>query len=141
MAAILGKVGYLYGPTATGQLQSQISAIANIDTWSLNLTGDAIDTTAFGTGSTVNSRTFDSGIKGANGSFSGNYDSASAHQDWLAEIMAETTIENVQLAMYINASHYFTMEAVVTGVTIGASVDGKVTFSADYTADGDVTLN
>jgi len=139
MAAVLGNVGYIYVAAATGA--SATSAIANIDSWNIDLAIEAIETTSFGTGTTVTARTYEPGIKGATGSMSGNYDAASGHQDWLLEVASDTTVENVEMELYINASHYFSLTATVTGVSIGDTVDGKATFTANFNADGAVTLN
>lgn len=139
MGVTMGKVGYIYVAAGTGATAT--SAIANIDNWSFDMTADAVETTAFGTSAVGTAvRTFEPGLKGATGSISGNYDDASVQQDWLMEIMADTTIETVNMALYLNASQLFSFAVALTGVSLGATVDGKTTFTANYTVDGAVTL-
>ena len=139
MGVTMGKGGYILIPAATGA--SATSAIANIDTWTLDMTVDAVETTAFGTSATgVADRTFEPGLKSGTGSISGHYDDASVQTDWLMEIMADTTVENIAMAIYLNASQLFSFTACITGVSLGATMDGKTTFSANYTVDGAKTL-
>ncbi len=139
MGVTMGKGGYIFVAAATAA--SATSAIANIDTWTLDMTVDAVETTAFGTSAVgVAARTFEPGLKGATGSLSGHYDDASVHTNWLMEIMADTTIENVNMDIYLNASQLFSFGVCLTGVSLGATMDGKTTFSANYTVDGAITL-
>ncbi len=139
MGVTMGKGGYIY--VAAGAGVSATSAIANIDTWTLDMTVDAVETTAFGTDAAgVAARTFEPGLKGGTGSMSGHYDDASVHTDWLMEIMSDTTIETVNMKINLNASQLFSFAAAITGVSLGATMDGKTTFSANYTVDGAVTL-
>jgi hypothetical protein len=139
MAVNMGKKGFIFIAAATGVSAS--SAVVGIDNWTLDLTADAVETTAFGaTETALASRTFEPGLKSGTGSISGHYDDASVQQDWLMEIMSDTTVENVEMELYLNASQLFTIVACVTGVSLGGTVDGKTTFSMNYTLDGGTTL-
>jgi len=139
MGVNMGKQGFIFIAAATGVSAS--SAVVGIDTWTLDLTGDAVETTAFGaTDTALATRTFEPGLKSGTGSISGHYDDASVQQDWLMEIMTDTTVENVEMELYLNASQLFTIVACVTGVSLGGTVDGKTTFSMNYTLDGGTTL-
>ena len=139
MGVTMGKQGYIFIAAATGVSAS--SAVVGIDTWTLDLTADAVETTAFGaTETALSSRTFSPGLKSGTGSVSGHYDDASVQQDWLMEIMSDTTVETVEMELYLNTSQLFTITACVTGVSLGGTVDGKTTFSMNYTLDGGTTL-
>lgn len=135
MGVNMGKKGFIFIAAATGVSAS--SAIVGIDTWTLDMTADAVETTAFGaTETALASRTFEPGLKSGTGSLSGHYDDASVQQDWVMEILADTTIENVEMELYLNATQLFTITACITGVSLGGTVDGKTTFAMNYTLDG-----
>lgn len=137
MAVIMGREGWIY--TARGSGSAATSVIANIDTWSLSLTADPIETTAFGTTATsVYTRSFVPGLKSGTGSLSGNFEGG-VHQDWLVNIMADTTVVTVDMVLYMNSSDYVSVTACITSVELGGSIDGKTTFSASYNTSGTVT--
>lgn len=135
MAVLMGKSGYIYTADTAGA--SATSAIANIDSWSINPTADVIETTAFGSaGTTV--KTFAYGLKGATGNCSGNMEGAT-HQTYLLDILANTTVTTVEMKLYASASKYYSCEALVSGETITATVGDKITFSFDFTVTGALT--
>jgi hypothetical protein len=135
MAVIMGKQGYIY--TAVGSAAT--SAAVSCNAWSLDAAADAIDVTAFGTGTAIAVKSFDYGLKSATGSISGDFNDACSHIDNILNIMADGTLVNVDLALYATATHYYTCSALVTGATLGMAVADKVTFTINFTVDGTLT--
>jgi len=133
MATVMGKEGYVRVGSAT------TSAIISIDNWSLDLAADAIDVTAFGTGTAVAAKSFDYGLKGATGTISGNYDSTDGNIEVLVDMLADGTVGNMYLDLNASTTKRASCAAVITGVTLGQAVADKTTVSINFTVDGAVT--
>ncbi len=135
MAVILGREGYLYLGKSSGG--TAVSGIAHIDNWSLSLSADPIETTALASGG-ITVRTFVPGLKSGTGSLSGSYDSGT-HHTYITQLMAQSAMTTVAAILYMNASDFVSVTMCITSVELGATIDGKTTFSASYNTTGTVT--
>ena len=103
------------------------SVVTDIKSWTCDYTGEALETTDFGDSG---HRTYIAGLDGWAGSFEGNF--AQEAMEGLGAVAA--------LKLYVDASHYITGAAVMTGVHLGTAVDGIVTVSYDFQGSGELTL-
>jgi hypothetical protein len=104
------------------------TVVGEMAEWSLDLTHSPVEITAFGD---VWMQYIPS-LRGATGSFSGNFDSADAGQNIL-----ETAIKNgteVSIGLWMDATTRFETRALLTGVGDGVTVDGADTALWDFTA-------
>ena len=102
---------------------------AGVKAWSLNLVGDALETTDY---SDVGVRTYIVGALGWTGSCEINWDTANT-----------ITVGDVIAALVfsiVGATEKYTGEAIVTGISISSSFDGVVTASITFQGSGACTL-
>ncbi len=118
MAKISGKSGKVEAP----------SVIAGIKSWTCDYTGDALESTDFGSSG---KKEYVGGLTGWSGSFEGNY-SGEAPIAPLTE---------VALKLYVDGTKYVTGQALITGFHITTPVDGLVTISYDFQGTGALTLS
>ena len=126
MAALSGTAGsVIVGTVVCGEIQE----------WSLDLSHSPVETTAFGD----SWQEYIPSIRGATGSFSGNYDTADAQQTVLTSSMLGGSA--VALKLYVSGTKYFTLGTTyLTGEGHSISNDGKADVSFDFTVSGPVTL-
>ena len=125
MAALSGTAGsVVYATSATG-----------ISEWSLDLSHSPVETTAFGN----DWQAYVPSIRGATGSFSGNFDYAVAAQlNAGTALLAGTAFA---LKLYLDGTKYFNIATVyVTGWSPSISQSGKADVSFDFTVSGAVTF-
>ena len=113
----------------SGHLGSVVitDAVVDIKSWTCDYTGEALETTDFGDSG---HRTYIAGLNGWAGSFEGSF--AQEAMEALGAVAA--------LELYVDASHYVTGAAVITGIHLGTAVDGIVTVSYDFQGSGELTL-
>jgi len=138
MGTILGKSGYVYvgmGVTPTAGV-----IINTIDTWSIAGTGDAIETTAFGTTTAAIYKTFEAGLKGLTGNAAGTYDGAQVALSTFMTVMFNSATTSVNCVLHMDTAHHVSAACVITGWTINSAVADKVTFGFDFTCSGTPVL-
>ena len=119
MAEVAGKGGSI---TCDGLTKG-------VKSWSLDLVGDALETTDY---SDVGVRTYIVGCKGWTGSCEINWDTANT-----------ITVGDVIAALVfsiVGATEKYTGEAIVTGISVSSSFDGVVTASITFQGSGACTL-
>ena len=117
MAKLAGKAGKV-------DIAGTVNAVKS---WTCDYTGDALETTDFGDSG---HRTYIAGLDGWAGSFEGNFN---------AEAM-EAIGAIAALKLYVDATHYVSGAAVMTGIHLGTAVDGVVTVSYDFQGTAALTL-
>lgn len=110
--ATSGKNGYV----DTG------SAVAGIKSWTLDYTSDALESTDF---ADLGVKAYIVGGKGWSGSFEG-------YKDGVAQILTADAASPVTLALYEDATYFWTGPAIITGVHATTSHDGIVSYSYDF---------
>jgi Predicted secreted protein len=127
--ALAGKGGALYvGTTPT--------KVAEITTWSLDVSADAIDVTSFDSDGWQENLP---GLKSWSGSAEGNWkvNTDTQGQKALQDAWLNGTL--IQVQFRINDTNYYAGQALVTGLSIEAPVDDKISFSVDLTGSGPLT--
>lgn len=129
MAALSGTAGSVVyttgGTTAAGEIAE----------WSLDLSHAPVETTAFGD----TWERYVPSIRGATGSFAGNFDNSDTVQTNLRNAMLGGSA--LSLRCYVNGSNYFSIgTAYLTGMSPSISVDGKADVSYDFQVSGPVTF-
>ena len=119
MAQIAGKAGSVLVAAAT---------VAGIKSWSVDYTGDPLDTTDFGDSG---HRTYIPGIDGWSGRFEGFKDGAPQ------SIGTEVAL---QLKESATAGQLYTGQAIITGAHPTVNVDGVVSVSYDFQGTGVLTV-
>jgi predicted secreted protein len=119
MANISGKAGSVLVAAAT---------VAGIKSWTLDYTGDALDTTDF---ADSGHRTYIPGIDGWSGKFEGFKDGAPQ------AIGSEIAL---QLKESATAGQLYTGQAIITGVHPTVGVDGVVGMAYDFQGSGYLTV-
>ena len=119
MAQISGKAG---------EVQVAGATVAGIKSWSVDYTGDALETTDFGDSG---HRTYIPGIDGWSGSFSGFKDGApKSIGSEVALILKESATTGQQ----------YTGQAIITGAHPSVDVDGVAGISYDFQGSGAFTV-
>jgi hypothetical protein len=132
MAINQGKDGYV---NLAGE------KLLHINNWELSIADDALETTAFGDGW---DRTFVPGLRGATATFAGYYEDTSTGQylalSYLLNTGTPTTVSAQLLYYHPTTATYngFAGGAVITGITLGAPVDGIQPISGNLQFDGGV---
>ena len=134
MAVLMGKDGDLRLVASGGS----VTAMAFLDSWSLNLTHDITEVTAFAAG-TTESKSYEYTLKGATGSASGTADGACTQQTLILDYLTGTDAGNVDMELRRTTALKISFSAAITGFTIDSAVGDKLAFSFDYTARGTVT--
>ena len=111
MSEVAGKSGSI---TCTG-------LTAGVKAWTLNLVGDALETTDY---ADAGVRTFIVGCKGWTGTCEGNWDTANT-------ITVGDEIAALVLSI-VGATEKYTGKAIVTGISVSSSFDGVVTASISF---------
>ncbi len=128
MAALSGTAGsvvYTTGGNAT---------VGNISEWSLDLSHSPVEVTAFGD----DWQKYVPSIRGATGSFSGNFDHADTPQTDLLDDVLDGTVFGLRL--YMDSAKYFLIAtAYVTGISPSTSQSGKADVSVDFLVSDAVT--
>jgi predicted secreted protein len=116
-----------------GNIKLSTNAVAEMKDWSLEVTQEFVDTTAFGDTMREQTATFASW----SGSASGSYDITDT-QGQLALQTAWLAGTTVTPRFYTDASKYYTGLAYVNA-SISAAVDGVVNISYTFTSAGALT--
>ena len=124
MSATIGK---------DGEVRIGSTVMAYMDTWSLNMTADVVEITAFGDTSKNRVQTF----KDWTASMAGSLDRSDAQQAALLDQFEDGTLSEVQVRLYTDAgSSYWYGSAVLNSSAVGSSVSDKVTVSFDFQGSG-----
>lgn len=109
--------------------------VGEIAEWSLDLRHSPVDVTAFGD----NWERYVPSIRGATGSFSGNFDDTDTAQSTLRNSMLGGSA--VALRLYVSPTKYFNVgTAYLTGMSPAVSVAGKADTGHDFQVSGPVTF-
>jgi len=127
--AITGKDGTVTWASGDGF----VSGAIDINAWSLNITQEVINSSAFGDSYTM-SPTFMGGQVGATGSISGL-----ATDGGVAFDPASITGTLAQMVLLTNATDKYTFDAVLSGCTTSVNRNGEATVSINFTASGQIT--
>ena len=112
------------------------TTIAQMTEWTLEMTGDALEKTNFGS---TYDREFEPGLRSYTVSFSGYSEDTDAAQ---LALLAEMTTASAPAALTLkmltdnDTEKGFTGSAILTGITRGATPDGLQTFSANAQITG-----
>lgn len=115
--------------------------LLHINNWELSIANDALETTAFGDGW---DRTYVPGLRGVTATFSGYYEDTSTGQyavlSYLLNTGTPTTVAAQLLYYHPTTATFngFAGTAVITGITLGAPVDGVQPISANLQFDGGI---
>ncbi len=128
MAALSGTAGSVVYTTGGD------TTVGNISEWSLDLSHSPVEVTAFGD----DWQLYVPSIRGATGSFSGNFDHADTPQTDLLDDVLDGTAFGLRL--YMDASKYFLIgTAYITGMSPSTSQAGKSDISFDFQVSDAVT--
>jgi hypothetical protein len=127
MAALSGKAGSVAWTTHTSLADNQ-----NIRSWSLDIETDELETTDF---SVAQWKTFIAGLSGASGTFEGFID------DTTALTVTELYGAAATITLALDGSRTITASAFCTGASLGATVDGVSTYSANFRITGAPAFN
>jgi hypothetical protein len=125
MAAVSGKIGKVIVAAAT---------VAEIDSWDYNPTADLWEKTKY----LDTSKSHGVGLMDGSGSFKGRHDMTDTNGQ-LALRNAMLAGTQVTLKLYVDATHFYTVPALIKGTPIKSSVQGPVEVGFDFQADGDAT--
>jgi hypothetical protein len=127
--AITGKDGTVTWAAGDGY----IGAAIDINAWSLNLTQEVINSSAFGDTNTLHP-TFMGGQVGATGSISGLATTGGVAFD---PAVISGTLAAMSLATNTGDSYAF--DAILSGCTTSVNRNGEATVSINFTASGVIT--
>ena len=111
--------------------------VGHMNNWEINFSGDALENTAFGT--TVYDRSYQPGLRAHTISISGYAapTSDTAQAALLAEMKSTDEPTAVTVVCYYDTTPKgWTGSAVITGLTVGAPVDGLAAFSGTFQVSG-----
>ncbi len=134
MAVNLGKDGYV---------TIDDKNILHINNWELTIPKDALETTVFGS-TTPWDRTFVPGLRSPTATFSGYYEDTSTGQYSIVQLLMSTatpsTVDAQLLYYHPTTGTYagYAGTAVMTGITLGAPVEGIQPISANLQFSGGV---
>jgi len=120
-----------------GEVKIGASAIAHMNNWEIAFSGDALENTAFG--DTVYDRSYQPGLRSHSITISGyTEDTGTAVSALLNAQRASTAPAAVTVVcLYDNDTEKgWTGSAVITGLTVGAPVDGLSPFSGTFQVSG-----
>lgn len=134
MSAIAGKGGQInYDVSGTPTI------IAEVTSWTIDITADALDVTAM-TAAGTTWRSFIFGLRTWTCTIEANWDMTDSTQAALqTDLLSGTAAATVQ--GYTNATNYYEGEMYVTGISISTPVEGVVTASISGQGTGAVTYN
>ena len=127
-----GKNAYLSISSATGGV---INYSSGVDDVSLERTGNALDVTTFGDSDHVKV----AGLRDATLTFSGSF--ASTYEEKLSAALGHSTTLSWVFGpeSTSNTRRKLSGSGILTGFTIGAAVDDKVTMSGSIACSGTIT--
>ncbi len=126
MGALSGTAGSVVAGTAT---------VGEMAEWALDLSHSPVDVTAFGD----NWEEYIPSIRGATGSFSGNFDHTNGAQTTLINSMLGGSA--IALKLYVDGTKYFNIgTAYLTTQGNAISVAGKADVSWNFQVSGPVTF-
>lgn len=106
------------------------SLVASLNTWSVDKTTDTFETTSFG----ATNKTYVQGLPDISGSFAGFWDDSETKP-----FAGANSADGVTLALYpdyTNSIGEYLLGPAWVSVSIECPVDGPVTISADFVANG-----
>lgn len=115
--------------------------MASIDTWSVSMAADLVETTKFNAG-TTKSKEFGYAQKTLTGSCSGTLvledDTDTSQEDVIQEIIG--SLSKGYLELVLKSGNKIMGRTLESEVSIGAAVAGKATFSMNFTMDSDANF-
>lgn len=135
---LAGRGGSVKFSSSTGGTPA---LVGDLREWSLNVEADMFEVSTFGSSGW---KEFQPNLNGASGSVSGyfNVENSTTMKAMQAHLLSQTTAPtNLDLLTDNDAGNGFTMEAWITSISPGASVDAIVPFTANFTADGSVSYS
>ena len=122
-----------------GEVQVGTDKVAYINNWEIAFSGDALENTAFG--DTVYDRSFQPGLRSHTISISGYREKttgSTAQAALLNEMRStdEPTAVTLKVLYDNDTEKGWTGSAVITGLTVGAPVDGLAPFSGNFQVSG-----
>lgn len=135
MAVHAGKDGYfkMKLSSATGAADK----VAYIDNYSLNINASVAEVSQLGDEWKKTVAT----LKDWSGNASGTLDLADAEQAMILGMFTESSkVAAVDIVFGLGGTSEYGGKATISGITIGASVNDKVTFSFNFSGDGPLTL-
>ena len=129
------------GSVAFGSSAKLSSEVTQINEWTLEFTGDALEKTNF---ASTYDREFQPGLRSATGSFSGYSEDSDNVQDYILDNFTSTGGPYPTTAVHVifltnnntGSKAGFKGKGVITGVTRGATPDGLQTFTANVQFSG-----
>lgn len=120
MAALSGK---------NGKITIGSSDLAEITSWSFNPTSN---NPAWASSSNAGYKVREAGVKDGSGSFEGKYDKADQINDRI------TVGDKVTLLLYIDASSFFSVPAIIDSISYEVDIDDGeiVSFTCDFSTNG-----
>jgi len=115
----------------SGNIKVGTSTIGEMSEWTLDVSADIVDTSAFGDEWKKKTST----QKDWTGSCTGRLDPGDAGQTALA-IGSEVTLN-----FYVDATHYFSGAAVVESISRSAAVADLVTVTFNFTGNGELSYH
>ena len=125
-----------------GFIEVGADKVTYIDSWSLDISADVAETNQLGKRSKESIAT----SIGGSGSISGTLDLEDTAQASIVDMfMNGGTIADVELHLVLKegtvSNEEFTGQALINGISLGGAVGDKVTFSANYQFNGEITHN
>ena len=131
-----GEVQFDDGATA--------AIMASIDSWTLNLKADVLETTDFDADQTEG-KTFEYGLRNADGSCSGTLDTGGVQEDMIDWIIGTLPIPGGTHAsakfILVTGESLDCGKVLTSNITTGGTVAGKQTFSMDFTCSENGATN
>jgi predicted secreted protein len=129
MATLSGK---------SGKIEYGGGKVASIRNWSLNMDTNMLDHTSWSTG-TDQWRSFTAGLSGWSGSAGDLWDETSTGQDTMRTNFLTPSTATIVFHMDKSSGGSFSGACYVSGISMGAAIDGDVT--ANYTLQGTGALS
>ena len=119
---------------------SSYTAVAELVTWSIEESGEAIETTAM---STNRYKTFIPGNHGWSGSAEANWVDDDTAQEAIetALIGGDSTFYGKFYALGTSSGDYWSGKIVITSVSVSGSIDAPISFSFSFQGAGPITHN
>lgn len=128
MAALVGKDAKVMIGTAQ---------VAQADTWSLDTPATLLETTNFGS---AGWKEYIAGLKEWNGSFECNFDPT----DTTGQVALRTAWQNgttVSLKLYVNATNYYSGNALIENMPVSSPVGEKVRVTVNFRGSGQLAYS
>jgi len=121
MAEVAGKGGSITCENLT----------VGVKAWTLNLVGDALETTDYGDSG---HRTYIAGLDGWTGSCEVNWDAINK------SLVVGATITGLVFTVVSDTTYYTGAKAIVTGISVGSTVEGLIIMSVSFQGSGTCIL-